>query len=147
MGHLIEVYYIQIFISHLHNITLNLTSPANYINVTSISRGVEYIITVYGRNLTCTSYEGEKAMLLMTLDGMNDCSIMITFIIITVPDQPSNLVAVSLQEEKILAIWQVVHSLNVLIVVITLHLYFLTATSILFSSTCHVLYSTTQCDY
>ena len=66
LGHLVEVYYIQIF-----NITLNLTSPATSVNVTGLSRGVEHNVTVYGKNLTCTSYEGEKATLLMTLDGMH----------------------------------------------------------------------------
>ena len=72
LGHLVEVYYIQIF-SHLHNnIHLNLTSPATSVKVTSLSRGVEYNVTVHGRNLTCTSYEGEKATLLVTLDGMHD---------------------------------------------------------------------------
>ena len=52
--------------------TLNLTSPATSVNVTGLSRSVEYNVTVYGRNLTCTSYDGEKATLLMTLDGMHD---------------------------------------------------------------------------
>ena len=67
LGHLVEVYYIQIFI-----ITLNLTSLANYVNVTGLSRGVEYNVTVYGRSLTCTSYKGDKATLLMTLDGIHE---------------------------------------------------------------------------
>ena len=74
LGYLVEVYYIQIFISYSHNITLNLTSPATSVNVTGLSRGVEYNVTVYGRNLNCTSYEEEKATLLMTLDGMHDCN-------------------------------------------------------------------------
>ena len=80
LGHLVEVYYIQIF-SHSHNITLNLTSPATSVNVTGLSRSVEYNVTVYGRSLTCTSYEAEKATLLMTLDGIHAYIVIILLLL------------------------------------------------------------------
>ena len=68
-GHLIDIYNIQIFIDHLHNIGLrNSTSLTNSVSMTGLRRGVEYNITVFGKNLNC-SHDGEKAKLLMTLDG------------------------------------------------------------------------------
>ena len=65
-GHFIDIYNIQIF-NHLHNISLmNTTSLTTSVNVTGLSQGVEYNIAVFGRNF---SHDGEKAELLMTLDG------------------------------------------------------------------------------
>ena len=82
--------------------------------MTSLSQGVEYNITVYGRNLTCTSYKGEKATLLMTLDGIHAYIVIILLLLCLyyiVPEQVISLSAVSLLEENVLATWQVVHSL------------------------------------
>ena len=64
----IDIYIIQVSVNHSYEIFLNTTSFATTINVFNLSRGVEYKIFVFGKNMN--GNDGDKAMVLLTLDGM-----------------------------------------------------------------------------
>ena len=65
-GSLNHVYIIQIIDSHSNETVYKITTPTTSVNVTGLKKGVEYIVTVFGR-LGNTS--GDKAIMLMSLDG------------------------------------------------------------------------------
>ena len=65
-GALIHTYIIQITDSHSNKTVYNTTSLTTSVNVTGLKQGVEYSITVFGR---IGSTNGDKASLLLTLDG------------------------------------------------------------------------------
>ena len=64
----IDIYIIQVSVNQSYEIFFNTTSFTTTFNVSSLSRGVEYKVFVFGKNVN--DNDGEKAMLLLTLDGM-----------------------------------------------------------------------------
>ena len=63
-GDSIDSYIIQTSDNYSHIVT---TTTATSVNVTDLRKGVQYNVSVYGSN---NGLNGEKAKLLMTLDGM-----------------------------------------------------------------------------
>ena len=101
-GDRIDGYFIQTSDNHSHKVTT--TTNATSVNATGLRKGVQYNVSVYG---SINGLNGEKANLLLTLDGMfviNSITIMLYNYL--VPEKVFNLTVTS-SLRNIMLLWQV----------------------------------------